>query len=262
MIARASLLISAWISTAVLLDRGTGYEPGSSVGSALEESGGGTPSSKPIASAIVRLDSLGFDRWCESAAAPSGARSGSGITWMGRLAGPAVVSPTKPEVVVERNELIDQVLATWHRHNEILLYLLQHVPPRGLGAVPAGSRGRDVARQFAHLNRTRIGWLQYHETGKRPKLPSDAGGKPPTKAQLGKALRTSGKRVEAFLDDALRHEARPRLFGKQAIRWMGYLIAHESHHRGQILLALKQTGMRLPDRIAVQGLWGRWIFGK
>ena len=30
----------------------------------------------------------------------------------------------------------------------------------------------------------------------------------------------------------------------------------------EILLALKQEGMRLPDEVAVQGVWGKWIHGK
>lgn len=159
-------------------------------------------------------------------------------------------------------EIAGQILATWRRHNEILLYLPDATPREGLAAMPTGSRGRDVARQFAHLARVRTGWVHYHLTGRKPKLPRHDKGKRPTKAELDRLLRESGAGVDEFLERGLRGDVRPKLFGKQVVRWLGYLIAHESHHRGQILLALKQSGMRLPDEISVRGLWGRWIYGK
>lgn len=163
---------------------------------------------------------------------------------------------------MQRKELERQVAHAWRRHNEILLLLLRSVPAKGFAAVPTGSRGRDVARQFNHLNRVRLGWVHYHRTGKRPKLPRGDKGPRPSRAELKAALVASGKEVSAFLQDCLRGEARPRMFGKEIVRWVTYLISHESHHRGQIMLALKQSGFRLPEKVAVQGLWGKWIFGK
>jgi uncharacterized damage-inducible protein DinB len=42
---------------------------------------------------------------------------------------------------------------------------------------------------------------------------------------------------------------------------MSYRISHQSHHRGQIMIALRQSGIRLPDSIALQHLWQSWFWG-
>ena len=159
-------------------------------------------------------------------------------------------------------DLVQQILDTWRRHNDILQYLLKEIPEDGLITVPANSRGRDIARQLTHIYRNRLGWVHYHETGKRPKLERFHKGPPPAKAELIKFVEESGEAVMLCLDKALKGELKTRMFGKNTVRWLGYLIAHESHHRGQIMLALKQNGMRLPEKVAVQGLWGKWIMGK
>jgi uncharacterized damage-inducible protein DinB len=155
-----------------------------------------------------------------------------------------------------------QLLSAWRRHNEILIFLLDSIPASGFSAVPLASRGRDVAGQFAHMQRVRLGWLEYHATGKRPKFPRSDKTSPPSYKELRKGLVESGERIEEFLARAFGGEAKIRMFGQQPVRWMAYLISHESHHRGQIMLALKQAGNKLPEKIAVQGLWGKWIFGR
>ena len=165
-------------------------------------------------------------------------------------------------MTARNDQLHDRIVATWRRNNDVLIFLLSNIPPKGFSAVPSGSKGRDVTAQFAHLARVRAGWVEYFNTNKYPKVPRYDKTRPPTKAQLRKALTESSRGVEQFLRKALAGEAKPKMFGGDVVRWCGYLIAHESHHRGQILLALKQNGLRLPEKISLEGVWGKWICGK
>ena len=152
-----------------------------------------------------------------------------------------------------------QVIHAWRVHNRINVELLRAIPAAGFAAVPSGSRGRTVGDQFLHMQKVRLGWLHYHRTGRRPRLPKVRS--LPGRAVLRSAFRESGRAVEDFLRQALEGHGRTRAFTGEPVRWMSYLISHESHHRGQILIALKQQGFRLPEGTALTGLWGAWIWG-
>jgi uncharacterized damage-inducible protein DinB len=84
-----------------------------------------------------------------------------------------------------------------------------------------------------------------------------------TQKQLVKALNRSSevllKLYNASLDNNGRLPTVPPWMNVQpeVVHFMTYLIAHEAHHRGQLIMVARQFGKRLPGEVT-HGLW-HWI---
>ena len=74
------------------------------------------------------------------------------------------------------------------------------------------------------------------------------------KKQLQKSLSDSSVAIRSLLEQSLAEGGKIKGFKPHATAFLGYLVSHESHHRGQIALALKQSGAVLEKKVQY-GIW-------
>jgi uncharacterized damage-inducible protein DinB len=149
--------------------------------------------------------------------------------------------------------MTEQLLETWAIHDRINLYLLDAIAPDALGAV-AASKGRTVGEQFAHVHNVRLMWLKSAAPELLEGLAKIEKERAGAHGELRSALQSSGAAIAALLESSLAGDGRIRGFKPHAAAFLGYVISHESHHRGQIALSLKQAGRPL-DRKVAYGIW-------
>lgn len=173
-------------------------------------------------------------------------------------------SPVFPVVSEDARALLAQILQTWRINHEITLALLGAISKKGLAAIPPDTRGKTVAEQFMHLQRVRFGWLRVNNHPGWKALNRFSGhrkGAAIPAAELIAAFRQSGPMVEEYLRERIAHGRRIMFFRGRPVRWLAYMIAHESHHRGAIALTLKLNGMPLPSKVALTEVWMKWYYG-
>ena len=145
------------------------------------------------------------------------------------------------------------VLETWQIHDRINFYLLDAVDAGSLDN-HSSSKGRSVGEQFAHLHNVRLMWLKSAAPELLKGLTKIENEQATDKKLLRKSLIDSGKAIGTLLETSLENGGKVKGFKPHATAFLGYLISHESHHRGQIALSLKQSGKPLDKKIAY-GIW-------
>ena len=149
-----------------------------------------------------------------------------------------------------------QLLETWDIHNRVNLYLLEAIEPEHLKDISA-SKGRNVGEQFAHIHNVRLMWLKQAAPELIDKLQKVEKADAADKRLLYQSLADSALAVNRLLTKGIESGGRMKGFKPHVIAFLGYLISHESHHRGQIALSLKQSNHPLSKKV----LFGLWEWG-
>ena len=152
------------------------------------------------------------------------------------------------------DEALEQLLETPRTNNRISLFLIDHISDEGMKCTLSKRSGRNVVRQFCHLHNVRVWHLENRAKDLAKGLHKFDTHEEPDKKTLKQHFMASGKRIETFLTECLAGKPKRRSFKKGVIANLGYFVAHDSHHRGSILLTLKECGHNL-DQNTRYAIW-------
>lgn len=141
----------------------------------------------------------------------------------------------------------DEILDAWRTSHRVNLLLLDAISDEGMLATLSTRGGRNVARQFAHLHTVRLMHLEARAKSLSKGARAFATEDVPSRKELVAALDDSADRVAEWLRRAAAGEKGFRAFKKGVATTLAYLVAHEAHHRGNVLLTLKQCGHAVPQ---------------
>ncbi len=154
------------------------------------------------------------------------------------------------------------ILAAWRTNCRVTAYLVEHLPAALWNEAVPGAPARTVRTIAAHLHNSRARWIRTLGSEHGIAAPALVDLRRVTRAQLLRALRRSSLGIEQLLELGL--VAGGEVPPSRGYVWrnlpldvghvLTYFVAHEAHHRGQLVSIARQLGHRLPQEVC-NGLW-------
>lgn len=159
-------------------------------------------------------------------------------------------------------DLRDTIFDAWKTNNRVTIFLVEHLRPGLWEATIPGAPRRTVRMIAGHIHNARCIWLKTLGKEHGIAVPRSVDRYKVQPKDLVSAMERSGTGILDLLKFGCDHggsiPATPsyvwRNLPLDVGHVLGYFIAHEGHHRGQIVMLARQLGHRLPAEVT-GGLW-------
>lgn len=151
------------------------------------------------------------------------------------------------------------LIAAWRTSNQATIYLVEHLPAEVWSSEVPGVPRLRVRTIAAHIHNSRCRWIR--ALGARhgvvaPRLVDLRRVRP---RELARALSRSSEGIVRLMELGMARGGKvPRAtwqnFPTDLAHFLSYYVAHDAHHRGQLVLVARQLGQRLPREVA-GGVW-------
>jgi len=151
------------------------------------------------------------------------------------------------------------IIAAWRTNNRATTYLVEQLPAAVWSKQVPGIPRLTVGMIAAHLHNSRCGWIRSIGARHGVKVPRRVDLRRVRPKELVRALSRSSQGMIDLIELGIAHDGRvPRAtwqnFPTDLEHFLSYFAAHEGHHRGQLVMAARQLGHRLPRAVA-GGVW-------
>ena len=156
----------------------------------------------------------------------------------------------------------DELLAAWRTNNRVTIFLVENLPLELWSATVPGAPRRTVRMIAGHLHNARCMWIKTLGKEHGITVPRSVNRHKVGPKELITALDRSSRGIISLLK--LGYEHGGAIPSSSSYTWrnlpldvlhvLNYFVAHEGHHRGQIVMLARQLGHRLPVEIT-GGLW-------